>query len=301
MSLYLKYTPKNFTEMVGNVTEIKALKALLSKPQHIQTFLFTGDRGCGKTLSARLLATELGASIREINASDDRGIETIRAIIDECSYVASEPVLYILDECHQLSAPAQEALLKIFQDTPAGIYFALCTTNPEKLKEPLKSRCYKMQLEHLSQKDIIVMCVNIAKAEGWAISFDIIDIIASKAEGSAREALVLLESISGLTSEEASDKLDGTEEEHRDAIEICRAMLDSGTKWSVYSALLKPMNATEVESIRQLILSYMTSVLLNRGETRVSKILDIFSEHFYNSGKSGLVSATFKVFKLKEG
>jgi DNA polymerase III delta prime subunit len=288
-------------EMVGNVTEIKALKALLSQPDHIQTFLFTGDRGCGKTLSARLLAVELGASIREINASDDRGIETIRSIIDECSFVSNEPILYILDECHQLSAPAQEALLKIFQDTPKGVYFALCTTNPEKLKEPLKSRCHKMELERLRDKDIIVMCNKIDKIEGFGISFDTIEIIADLSEGSAREALVMLESVLGLTNEEASSKLQGNPETRGDAIEICRAMLDSNTRWPVYAGMLRPISTTEVEGVRQLILSYMTTVLLSKGEIRVAKILDIFAESFYNSGKSGLVSATFKVFKLKEG
>ena len=144
MSLYLKYRPKDFDEMVGNDETIESLKKLIQKEDRPHTYLFTGQSGCGKTSAARICANKLGAkghSIIEINSSNNRGIDTARDIIDQMQYKPLEGNIwvFIIDEIHQTTSVAQNALLKPLEDTTDSAYFFLCTTDPQKLIKPLKN------------------------------------------------------------------------------------------------------------------------------------------------------------------
>lgn len=139
-----KYRPKTFQEFIGNESAIKGL--LSSFPDWPSTFLLIGPPGIGKTTLARLIAKQLEAievNIREIDAGQDRGIDNIRKVIGSAYNrpLMGTTKVYIFDECQGLTNDAQQALLKVTEDTPANTYFIFCSTNPQKIIKALKERC----------------------------------------------------------------------------------------------------------------------------------------------------------------
>jgi DNA polymerase III delta prime subunit len=183
------------------------------------------------------------------------------------------------------------------QDTPDQVYFALCTTNPEKLKEALKSRCHLTTLTPLSYRDTVTLLRDVVGKEKAKISLEVLDAIAEMAHGSAREALVKLEGCLGLSEEEALEVLKSGNEETHPAFELCRCMLNQ-SGWSAYGAILKDIPAVEVESVRQMVLSYMYSVLVKSPQDRPARIIAEFKNPFYDSGRAGLALAAYKVYTL---
>ena len=136
MSLYLKYRPNSFDEMVGNEDVVQVLKSQLKGKQTPHSILFHGPTGCGKTTLGRIVANELGAKgsdLREVDSADFRGIDTIRDIRKQSTYKPLESPcrVWILDEVHKLTNDAQNAMLKALEDTPAmsTTYFALHPQN----------------------------------------------------------------------------------------------------------------------------------------------------------------------------
>ena len=143
MELYNKYRPQTPEEIYGNDLAIKSIRSELNKGAHV--FLLTGPGGCGKTTTARVFARQLGAdelSIHELNSSENRGIDSVREIMEQIRYTPLDggKTVYILDEMHQQTSASQNALLKVLEECPEHCYFFLCTTNPEKLIQPLKTR-----------------------------------------------------------------------------------------------------------------------------------------------------------------
>ena len=157
MELYRKYRPSTLDEMVGNEATIKSLKAELENGSHV--FLMTGPAGCGKTTLARIMAKEVNAgplSIHEINSAENRGIDTAREIMEQMRYNPSDgdAIVWILDEMHQITSAGQNALLKALEDTPEHCYFFLCTTDPQKLIAPLKTRCSIINVKPLTNEEM---------------------------------------------------------------------------------------------------------------------------------------------------
>src|SRR5690606_15380302 len=98
-------------------------------------------------------------SIREINSANNRGIETARQIIDQMRFMPAggSTLVYIIDELHMATKDWQNAMLKPLEDTPAHVFFFLCTTNPEKLIAPLKSRCLEVKFNSLDEKEMYIL------------------------------------------------------------------------------------------------------------------------------------------------
>jgi len=153
MSLYKKYRPSTFDDIVGNSVTIQALKkSVEGRKNHV--FLFTGPSGCGKTTLSRIVAKELGAKgsdFRELDSADFRGIDTIRNLRKTIGYhpLESKVVVYLLDEVHKLTGDAQNAMLKMLEETPEHVYFILATTDPQKLLGTIKGRCSIYTVEAL--------------------------------------------------------------------------------------------------------------------------------------------------------
>lgn len=299
MELYRKYRPQELSDVVGNETTIKSLKKELENGSHV--FLMTGPAGCGKTTLARIMAKEVGAnelSIREINSAENRGIDTAREVMEQMRYNpggGSKASVWILDEVHQLSSAAQNAFLKALEDTPAHCYFFLCTTDPQKLIAPLKTRCSIISVKPLEQKEMLYLLKRTARAEGIKLSSEVYEKIIELAEGGSRKALKLLAKVIYLDDEDEMLKVlkNSGDSESPEAVEFCRALIKK-TNIKTLMELLKELNKTEEpERLRQCVMGYCNSVLLNGTiyPELVATMQAFSSADTYKNGKNALTIA----------
>lgn len=305
MPLHTDYRPKSFDEFFGNEATILSLEKVLSKENKPHTYLFVGPSGCGKTTLARILANELGCSsmdLTEYNISDARGVDSARAIIEVCQF---EPLygdvrVIILDECQQATKDFQNALLKVLEEPPPKLYFVLCTTEPEKLLLTIKTRSSVFKVSPLDPINMGFLIDGILGAEKKSLSDKVKKAVIGEADGCTRKALVILDQIIDLKTEDDQLKSIPNVQEAPDAIKICKIISDNqmtgDQKWKELQAILKTVGKDNVESIRYLVLSYMTSILLNSTGNRAKKFASIiaeFSDPYFNTGKSGLVISCY--------
>ncbi len=298
MELYKKYRPKTLARMIGNKATVSTLINMLERGTLPHTLLFTGPSGCGKTTLARILIRELGCSdvdFKELNCSDFRGVDTIREIARTMTMAPTggEVRIWLLDEVHQMTKDAQNAALKIFEDTPRHVYFFLCTTDPQKLIATIKTRCCQIPVEPLSPSLISALITRVCKKEEIELpNEEIIPTIADASEGSARKALVILDSIRNLPAEQMLEGIKDVEQS-QEVIDLCRALI-KGESWSKVTKILKELKE-EPENIRYAILGYASSCLLAREDKRAAMIIEVFSDNFYDSKKAGLILACYEV------
>lgn len=294
MELYRKYRPQCFDDVVGNEATIKSLRKELENGSHV--FLFTGPAGCGKTTLARIVAKEVGAgdlSIHEINSAENRGIDTAREVMEQMRYNPGDgnALVWIFDECHQWLAPVQNAFLKSLEDTPEHCYFFLCTTDPQKLIAPLKSRCSIINVKPLSDDEMRYLLKRTARAEKIKLENDIYDRIIEIAQGGSRKALKLLAKVLYLDSDEERKEVlkAGEDNETKETIEFCRALCKKTNLKTLFS-LLKEIDTTEPERVRQQIIGYMNSCLLKGAISNeiVATIQAFSSADTYKNGKTAL-------------
>jgi len=293
VELYRKYRPKTFDEMVGNKIAIKTIKQEIKHGARV--FLLTGPAGTGKTTMARIMANYLNTgplSLREINSAETRGIDSAREIMEQMRYNPSdgESMVWILDEFHQQTKPAQEAFLKPLEETPPHVYFFICTTNPEKLITPLKSRCSIVNMKPLRPEEMATLINRTAESEGIEISEGVVDRIIDLASGGSRRALKLLGKVLFLESEK--DMLRalrdaGGGDEAKETIDFCRALF-KGANWATMTGLLSKMDLSEPESIRYAILGYGNSIMMRGYNARALHIMSAFSTDTYTTGRAGL-------------
>lgn len=299
-TLPLKYRPNFLEDIFGNRETVKMVSTILDRDldKIPHSWLFTGPSGCGKTTIARIVKEELGCSdldYTEFNSSNDRGIETIRGLqqISKLAPTDGEVKVFLLDEVHQITGPAQEAMLKMLEDAPDNTFFLLATTNPEKLKASLKSRCTTIQMNPLNSKEMVNLIDIIAKAEKYGVTSDINKAIISASEGSPRTALKILDTILQIEDEEVAIKaIQNSTVNETGAIELCRA-INKGESWKEIVDILKGLNE-DPESIRRVCLGYFTKVLLDSGNMGAARRAECFVEPFYNTGKPGLILAAFE-------
>lgn len=234
MSLYRKYRPQTFEDVVGQDHVAHTLRnALATDPVRIaHAYLFCGPRGTGKTTSARLLAKCLNCEqgptstpcnecdfcvrvstnqsvmdLIETDAASNRGIDNVRELI---SGVGSAPAqgryrIYIIDEVHMLTPEAFNALLKTLEEPPAHAIFVLATTDAHKVPTTITSRCQRFDFRRVGPRDIIGRLQYVAQSEGMELSTEAARLIADTADGALRDALTLLEQVSAFSSATIDD------------------------------------------------------------------------------------------------
>lgn len=200
MSLYRKYRPQTFEEIVGQEHVVTTLTNALAKQQVAHAYLFAGPRGTAKTTAARILARELGCGeldIIEIDAASHRGIDEVRALREQVQFqpTSGDKKIYILDEVHMLTKEAFNALLKILEEPPHFAHFVLCTTEPHKVPVTIISRTQRFDFRPGSVEDLSVVIRRVADSEGVELSDEVVRIIATHATGGYRDALSILEQI----------------------------------------------------------------------------------------------------------
>jgi len=200
--LHIKYRPRTWDEIWGNEEVVELLKSSLSKPaeKRPHVFLLQGPSGCGKTTLARIIKKELGCAdlyYNELNVADTRGIDRVRYIISECQNTPwmGSVKIYVLDEFHQITKEAQNALLKILEDTPRHVYFILCTTEPKKIIRPIRTRSATYQVNSLPPSLIRDLLNWVCNEERKEVSNEALEVISRTCEGSSRQALVSLDQV----------------------------------------------------------------------------------------------------------
>jgi DNA polymerase-3 subunit gamma/tau len=301
MSLYQKYRPTELSQIKGNQDTVTALeKYLEDKNKCPHVFLFSGQKGCGKTSTARIMATRLGcvgSDLKELNIADFRGIETSREICQSAMYkpMEGESRGWILDEFHRATPDAASALLKIFEDTPKHVYFFICTTDPQKLSAPLKDRCTTFQMKPLSESQMKGLLRRVLHEEQESIPDEVYEQIAQDSLGHPRNALQILEQVLQVPLERRLEVARQTAAQQSESIALCRALLENAS-WKKIRTILEGLKDQEPETIRRHVLGYCRSVLLKTDENdQAGLIMEEFLEPFYNSPADQLTYACYAI------
>src|SRR6187397_1912396 len=217
-SLYRRYRPRRFSEIKGQEHVVRALRNAVINGREGQAYLFSGPRGTGKTTSARILAkvlncanpvdgepccecasciaVESGTSydVHELDAASNNGVDAMRDLIERASLgTPGRHKVYILDEVHMLSRPAEAALLKTLEEPPPHVVFVLATTDPQKVSETIRSRTQHLEF-HLLPSNVLAEHVRwMIDDAGLTVEPEAIDAIVRQGGGSARDTISALE------------------------------------------------------------------------------------------------------------
>lgn len=306
MSLQIKYRPKTIEDLFGNDNIKKNLKQILARKKEDipHAFLLSGPSGCGKTTLARIIASELGATednfnYKELNASDFRGIDTVREIRSEMalSPLKGKYRVYLWDEAHNITSDAQQAILKMLEEPPAHVVFILATTNPEKFPVTIKRRCTPFELSPLDDEDVFKYIRTISIQEKKKMTKEVLISIAEHSEGSLGMAMMLLDKVIDLEPEEAMQEIKEFKVLEDNTIDICRILMSKKPSWKEVAKILKSLKDSSVdpERVRRAVLGYAASVLLNGDNPKAYIILSCFKDNVYSSGFPGIVCACYEV------
>jgi DNA polymerase III subunit gamma/tau len=224
-ALYRKYRPQDFDEVVGQEPVVRTLKNAIARGEVRQAYLFAGPRGTGKTSLARILAKGLnceqgptpspdktchaclaianGSSLDvvEMDAASQRGIDDIREIRERVVLQPAEGrhKVYILDEAHQLTDAAWNALLKLIEEPPPHLVFVFCTTDLAKVLPTVRSRCQTFVFQRPRLPELVRYLRRIADGEQIDAPDQALSLIARGARGSFRDAVSTLDQLSAAT------------------------------------------------------------------------------------------------------
>jgi len=296
-------------ESMADILENKAIKESIStclarKKDIPHVFLLTGPAGCGKSTIARILAKELNCSdLITYNSSNSRGIDTIREIEKniQLAPILGGNKMYILEEVHGLTKDAKEAPLVLLERVPKHAFFCMTTTEPSKLTDAFRRRCHEYKVSPISDLGMEKFLKDTCDKEGVDdFPEELINKIVKEAKGSVGIALNYLDKvIDVLDIDEAISVLESTTVSDKEAIDLCRVLIGQekgATKWIKAKKILSNIKG-EPESIRYVILGYLSAVMLNKGGEAEAFIMSCFVESFVNSGKAGLIFATYTACK----
>jgi DNA polymerase III subunit gamma/tau len=229
-ALYRKYRPQGFDDVVGQEPIVRTLQNAIASDQVRQAYLFAGPRGTGKTSLARILAKGLNCAqgptpdpdkvchacvsiasgtsldVIEMDAASQRGIDDIREIRERVVLQPAEGryKVYILDEAHQLTDAAWNALLKLIEEPPPHLVFVFCTTDLGKVLPTVRSRCQTFVFSRPRLPDLVRLLSRIAQEEGIDAPEQALALVARSARGSFRDAVSTLDQLAAATEDKVT-------------------------------------------------------------------------------------------------
>jgi DNA polymerase-3 subunit gamma/tau len=229
-ALYRKYRPQSFDDVVGQEQVVRTLRNAIEHDQVRQAYLFAGPRGTGKTSMARILAKSLNCAhgptatpdgtchacvsianstsmdVIEMDAASQRGIDDIREIRERVVLQPAEGrfKVYILDEAHQLTDAAWNALLKLIEEPPPHLLFVFCTTDLAKVLPTVRSRCQTFMFQRPRLPDLVKVLRKVADGEEIEAPDAALALIARGARGSFRDAESILDQLSAATEKQVA-------------------------------------------------------------------------------------------------
>jgi DNA polymerase-3 subunit gamma/tau len=286
--LYRKWRPQHFADIVGQDPIVRTLRNAVAQDKIAHAYLFAGPRGTGKTTAGRILAKAINATqtddgdlvddaaaqdfetsldLIEIDAASNRGIDDIRDLRDRAQYApsASRYKVYLIDEVHQLTGPAADALLKTLEEPPPHVIFILATTDPEQLKSTVRSRCQRFDFRRISVEALVGRLRYIADHEKIEIPDAALNLIAREATGSARDAVNLLDQVwatygDQISLDEAVEAL-GLSIDKR-ALDVARAALTKDLPAGLACFAAVQDDAVDLNRFKRQIVQHLRHALL---------------------------------------
>jgi len=308
-SLYRRYRPRRFSELKGQDHVVRALRTAVAEGREGQAYLFSGPRGTGKTTSARILAkvlncentqdgepccecesclaVERGVSydVHELDAASNNGVDAMRDLIEKASLgTPGRHKVYILDEVHMLTKPAEAALLKTLEEPPPHVVFVLATTDPQKMSATIISRTQHLQF-HLLPSDTLAEHVRwVAADAGLEVSDAAIEQVLNRGGGSARDTLSALELV-------ASTGDDGITNLPLD--EFVEAMIDRDAGRALTMVAHAISLGTDSRTLTEELVGYLRNGFLSLMAPELVQLpshrLDAVAEQAHRLGAAGLV------------
>lgn len=227
LSLYRKYRPQTFAEVVGQEHVTATLSKAVVEDRVAHAYLFSGPRGTGKTSTARILAKAINCEnppaaepcnqcrscleitegisldVMEIDAASHGSVDDARELREKIAYAPAggKAKVYIYDECHMLTAAANNALLKVLEEPPSHVVFVFATTEPHKVLPTLVDRCQRYEFRSIETQAAADLIAEVCEKEGVAIEDEALATIASRGAGSMRDPLTMLEQLLSFAGE----------------------------------------------------------------------------------------------------
>ena len=324
-----KYRPQRFSDVAGQDHVTRTLLNALSQGRTAHGYIFSGHRGIGKTTIARILAmalncrTEIGSAGRptpepcgacescteiragnavdviEIDAATNRGIDEIRELRDAARYRPARDryKIYILDEAHQITDAAFNALLKTLEEPPDHVVFMMATTQPEDIPQTIRSRCQHFSFHAVKFDDILAQLRDIAGKEGIAAEDAALALLAEAGDGSMRDALSIMDqAIASAPLENGQPRLDA--EQIRELMgtvpnavfERLMEAIGEGQTAAVIEELNRLLNAGNSPSqLARQFVRYLRNVLMARIDGENSELLQISPDERARAARSALL------------
>ncbi len=317
LTLYRKYRPQRFDEIVGQDHVTRTIQNAIATDKVAHAYLFNGPRGTGKTTTARILAKSLNCTsrpgdvtdarlvepcnecasciditrdvsfdVQEVDAASNRGIDDIRSISERAQQAASDPSrfrVFIIDEVHQLSRDGASAFLKTLEEPPENVVFVLATTDPERMISTILSRCQRFDFRPVPTKALVGRLEQVCGLEGIKAEPAALEAIARRAHGGVRDALSALEQARSLyddeiTAAEVVEIYGGIDTDDLDGVVGAIAQRDSALAIRRLAGLVE--RGLDVRMITRELVEYLRSIFLIAAAGDVRDLVDVGDETY---------------------
>lgn len=315
LALYQKHRPMKLNEVIGQDKAVNAIRKDLLANKFPHASLLNGPTGTGKTTLMRIIRRALKchkSDYIEINTANFRGIDTIKGLHSTINLMPIGGTTRVIgiDECHMMTKEAQNAILKMLEETPEHVYFILGTTDPQKLLTTVTGRCTEYKLRAVPEQELGAIVKGVCAKEGFTVSDSIIFDIAVAANGSARKALVILDAVAKEEGDEAQGQAISITTVDKDAaFALAKELMWPGRAgdWSAVAAVLQRLATEEPEGVRHMVLAFARSCLVGKeGKApnmknvhRAALLIDNFGTHFFDSKQAGLAYACYRTVFAK--